>query len=625
MQQALPEDLWFFIIVMALLILAYLWNDRGSSGGKKKRKKRKTPEPEEPETPEEPPDIRIARRGSTTPGEECWIKASFTTGTGEVQSLKAEINGQEVGIRERQGNAFISNPAEVQEGENRLKASIKTDVATKTDSTTFPAGERVPDDEEGPTLLLDYNIVDERNGHVQIEADARRGSAPIVQTAISLSTRDRTVGGNSDNSDYCEFEAEGLPPGNYVIDAVTQDENSLTNEKTETFTLEDTSGPGPGEPTGPEGGGGYSGIPNVFNPQIEASPEINLDVPEEAIHILQDIVGEVDREAPGDVSQEVGMEGYQILMAMHMLQNDLDGDDNRQIVEELERIRESLGQGQVSENDLESSLRAVLHDVFGQDLQDVLEGLEVNGFDEEAIVQAINENNVDLEPLAARLSDIEQAVGQLESQGTDLTDIEQRLDSIEEAVEESGGFDRTAVNPMAMTRDPEESGSGGNKNEESVKDRMAKANTLQHIDQAESALENLKEEQSQIEDDLQDAHATLQDLQNNLHDAIKHENHLDNVLDDNNLKNPNKIKENYQSEIQQIKEDIKAAIKDYRRFEGDVEEISRLVDEEEDGTNQLQRLDEAVGTSIQHVEQLAEKVKEAYGVELDTNPQVNFN
>lgn len=548
MQQALPEDLWFFIIIMALLILAFLWRDTASSGnsrvsrgsggsstsevsgaGKnktsnKEKRKRASNKPDKPETPEEPPDIRIGRRGSTTPGEELWIKAFFTKGTGDIQELKAEINGQNVGLRETDEGSFVSNPEKVQEGENRLKASITTDVATKTDSTTFPAGERVPDDEDGPRLLLNYDKVDEANGHVSIGAEAHAGSAPIAQTAISLSTRDRTVGGNSEKSDYCEFEAEGLPPNEYVIDAVTQDENGLTKEKTETFVIEDMSETDPRRPKGPRGQGGgrtASGIPNIFNPQIEASPEINLDVPDEAVQVLQDIVGEVDEEASEGFSQEVGMEGHQILMAMHMLQNGLNGEDNQQIVEELEAIRESLGHGDVSADALEDSLRSVLHDVFGHDLQDIMEGLNVDGFDEEAIVRAINENSVDMEPLAARLSDIEEAVSQLEGQGANLNDIEARLDSIEEAVEDSGNLDRNAVNPMSMTRDPEESGGEGNKNKQRDLMNMSELDddVAEEVNDLEQAHEKMKKvsrltkqierAESEIDDDIEHIIADL--------------------------------------------------------------------------------------------------------------------
>ena len=647
MQQALPEDLWFFIIIMALLILAYLWNDRGgsgSSGGKKKRKKKKKRRtPDEPEAPEEPPDIRIGRRGSTTPGEECWIKASFTSGTGEIQELKAEINDQEVGIRERQGNTFVSNPAEVQEGENRLKATITTDVATKTDSETFPAGERVPDDEEGPTLQISYEILDESNGHVRIEASAQAGSASISQTAISLSTRDRTVGGNSENGDYCEFEAEGLPPGNYVIDAVTRDENSLTKEKTETFPLEGTTGPGtgpvgPGGGDGPGGGGGQQGMPNIFNPQIEASPEINLDVPEEAISILQDIVGEVQREdASGDVSQEVGMEGYQILMAMHMLQNGLDGEDNQQIVSELERIRENLGQGDVPADTLENSLRSVLHDVFGQDLQDILEGLEVEGFDEEAIVRAINENNVDLEPLAARLSDIEQAVGELESQGTDLTDIEARLDSIEEAVEDTGNIDRGAVNPMAMTRDPEESGSGGNKNEENGNGGMPDniegleheldtdiERQIEHLEGEYNNLRELVQDQGEIETLESHMEHEIEEVTEHLKKARQIEHHLDRLFDEKKNMSDSKFADKLNDDIHRLNGHISKANNviskfrdDFGVFREDVSDLENVVDSMDKVEGQIEQQEEELGQVEQHMENAISQ--------LQSNPDVDMS
>ena len=639
MQQALPEDLWFFIIIMALLILAYLWNDRagsgssGSTGRKKKKKKKK-----KPEDPDEPPDIRIGRRGSTTPGEECSIKASFTQGTGDIQDLEAEINGEDVGIRERRGNTFLSNPAEVQEGENTLKASITTDVGTKTDSKTFPAGQRISDDEEGPTVLVSYEKIDEANGHVRIEAEGHRGSSPVVETAISLSTRERTVGGNSENGDYCEFEAEGLPPGNYVIDAVARDDNNLTNEKTETLTIEDTSGTGPGETTGPGGSGrGSSGMPNIFNPQIEASPEINLDVPEEAISILQDIVGEVDREASGNVSQEVGMEGYQVLMAMHMLQNGLDGEDNQQIVGELERIRESMGSGNVSADSLESSLRSVLHDVFGQDLQDILEGLEVEGFDEEAVARAVRDNNVDLEPLAGRLSDIEQAVRELESQGTDLSDIEARLDTIEEAVEDSGRLDRGAVDPTDMTRDPEESGSADNKNPENGKGGMPDniegleheldtdiQRQIEHLEGEYNNLRELVQDQGEIETLESHMEHEIEEVTEHLKKARQIEHHLDRLFDEKKNMSDSKFAEKLNDDIHRLNGHISKANnviskfrEDFGVFREDVSDLENVVESMDKVEGQIEDQEEELGEVETHMENAINQLQSNPDVDMD--------
>ena len=418
MQQALPEDLWFFIILTALLILAYLWNDRGGEG-----------KPVPPE-PERHPEINILdSRGSKTPGEECWMKVSYNKGTGKLDSLEAKINGESVGIREENDRKFVSNPAQVQEGRNVLKASITTTVGSASDSKTFSGTQKTVDD--GPTVLINHEIVDESNGVVEIEASAEAGTSPVVGTAIKLSRGNKVVTDESRDSDYCRIKPKNLPEGNYVIDAMARDENSLTDEKTETFRLESDR---PEVPRGPGGPG--SGMPGIFNPQIEASPEINLNVPEEALEVLQGIIGDLD--GSGEVSQEVGMEGYQILMAMHMLQQDLDGQDNQAIVNELEMIRQSMDQGQVSAGELESSLRTVLHDVFGQDLQDVLQGLEVNGLDEDAIVQAIRDNEVDTGPLVARLSNIEQAIDQVSSQGGgDFQDLERKLDQIEDAVRDT--------------------------------------------------------------------------------------------------------------------------------------------------------------------------------------------
>ena len=288
MQQALPEDLWFFIILLALLILAYLWNDKAGSSGKKRKRTTTDPDPEpEPTTDpdpgpepgpgggERPPEIHAHihshSRFSEEVGDEFAVKATFDPGDGDVQEKRVEINGREVNIAEQGDGIFVSEPVRVVEGENVGEVSIKTTAGEDMDRTGFEASEGGDggDGREDPSVRAGYEIIDEQKGHVRIEATSIPGSLPIEKTIINISSRGENVGGNVDESENCVFESKGLPHGNYIITAIAQDVEGNTGQYTEPFTLK-MPGAGPSVP-----GGGLPG--GIFNPQIEVSPEININ------------------------------------------------------------------------------------------------------------------------------------------------------------------------------------------------------------------------------------------------------------------------------------------------------------------------------------------------------------
>ena len=289
MQQALPEDLWFFIILLALLILAYLWNDKAGSSGKKRKRTTTDPDPEpEPTTDpdpgpepgpgggERPPEIHAHihshSRFSEEVGDEFAVKATFDPGDGDVQEKRVEINGREVNIAEQGDGIFVSEPVRVVEGENVGEVSIKTTAGEDMDRTGFEASEGGDggDGREDPSVRAGYEIIDEQKGHVRIQATSIPGSLPIEKTIINISSRGENVGGNVDESENCVFESKGLPHGNYIITAIAQDVEGNTGQYTEPFTLK-MPGAGPSVP-----GGGLPG--GIFNPQIEVSPEINIDI-----------------------------------------------------------------------------------------------------------------------------------------------------------------------------------------------------------------------------------------------------------------------------------------------------------------------------------------------------------
>jgi|GEM_PF-1185937 len=279
MQQALPEDLWFFIILLALLILAYLWNDKAASSGTTTPDPEPSPEPDpdpdpapDPTPPERPPEIHAHIQShsqfSEEIGDEFAVRATFDPGDGNVQEKKAKINGTRVEIIEEGEGYFISEAGRVVEGENVAEASIRTTEGQDMDRTGFRASEESDRDEE-PSVRADYEIIDEEERHVRVEAQSFPGEFQVEKTVINISSKGENVGGNVEEGESCVFEGKGLPHGNYIITAIAKDVEGNEGTYTEPFTLKS-----PGSGTNILGGGLPGGI---FNPQIEVSPEININ------------------------------------------------------------------------------------------------------------------------------------------------------------------------------------------------------------------------------------------------------------------------------------------------------------------------------------------------------------
>ena len=297
---------------------------------------------------------------------------------------------------------------------------------------------KIPRNPSPLAVTANYDIVNEVEGNVRIWAEVTEYSHEIDKTRIQF----RPEGAGDDawawqeeegaiRAEIPDEERENLSDGVYEVKASARDvENNRATDTTK-FSLG-------------EGGGGGSrdDFPELVR-IINQNTNNNLgDLggfrgDEEVMAILEQILEQVDASTGDGETGRVGMDAYQLLFALNALGVDLDSSDNQQIVAELQRIREEMGTGGMSGTELENALRTVLHDVFGQDLQSVIEGLDLGGgFDEEAIVQALEDRDIDLTAVTDRLDNIEQAVQQIEAQGGDMSEVEQKLDDIESAVQE---------------------------------------------------------------------------------------------------------------------------------------------------------------------------------------------
>ena len=427
----LPEDLWIWILVLAVIILAFLWKDKISSGSGGGGSSTTTT------TDDDPPSVRMSLvEDKPKKGGTFRLTGGYDSGDATIstKNLKMEYDGEDkpIDLSSWGGGSFSAGPEDVPDADKvTCTIYVSTRYGEDKDIVSFRPTE--PGEPAGPTLNVEVTTKDadesEANGEVKITASPTEGDASIKGTVVDAGgVGQQEKSGSAD----CVFEQDGLPPGDYPFMAATEDRNGKTEEVERTFTI------GVKEKDG--GGGSRGGGPGGFllnNNQNEIINEFN--VPAEMIELLKQIIDQTDQKAGGDVTQEVNMEGYHLLLAMHMLQNDLDSGDNQQVISLLQDINNELQSNQLSADDLENSLRAVLHQVFDQDIEGVLEDLDISGdFDEDRIVQAIQNNDVDIGPLVNRLSNIENAIQQLQNQGGgDFSDIEAKLDQLVTAVKDS--------------------------------------------------------------------------------------------------------------------------------------------------------------------------------------------
>lgn len=519
MAYGLPDNLWIGLLVMAVIILAILWNDKVSKSNGRKRKK----------DDDEGPSVSMRKTGSTTVGEEFALRGSYDPGDGSISDYSLTMNGRDISgkVTSWSGGTFATDTIEVPDVDTvECDVQVSATYGTADDSISFNPSR--PPEPDGPELEVEVDTQNadpgEDNGAVTVRARPTPGDNPIQETQVELP--DFGVSDTSTGNSTASVRQTGIPPGDgYRYIARTTDGETTPVEKTGTFDIEghptgnlrveashEIVDPDTGEvriwaevvsspvevqgttikfrPVGAEDWRGDSSdgdrvqVTEEFSPgtyeyeglavdvnedrdtdrgtfQIEGEgggggsrddyPELvriinqntnnnlgdlgGFQGDEEIMGILEQILEQVDSSGSDGETARVGMDAYQLLFALNALGVDLDSSDNQQIVAELRQIRQQMGGGGMSSDELENALRTVLHDVFGQDLQSVIQGLDLgDGFDEDAIVQAIEDKDIDLSQVTNRLDNIEQAVTQIQSQGGDLGDVEQKLDDIESAV-----------------------------------------------------------------------------------------------------------------------------------------------------------------------------------------------
>ncbi len=384
--------------------------------------------PDEPEGPDLEVDVETQ---DADPGEDngaVTVTARPTPGDNSIQETQVELPDFEVSDTSTGNSTASVRQTGIPSGEGYRYRAETTDGETSSVEKTGTF--RIRGHHEGNLEVeAGHEVVDEENGRVRLWAEVISSPAEIEGTTIKF----RPVGaedwkGDSSDSDRVEVTEE-FSPGTYEYEGLAATSDRQDTDRG-TFQIEGEGG----------GGGSRDDYPELVR-IINQNTNNNLgdlggfQGDEEVMSILEQILEQVDSSGSDSETARVGMDAYQLLFALNALGVDLDSGDNQQIVAELRQIRQQMGGGGMSSDDLESALRTVLHDVFGQDLQSVIQGLDLgDGFDEDAIVQAIEDNDIDLSEVTNRLDNIEQAVTQIQSQGGDLSDVEQKLDDIESAV-----------------------------------------------------------------------------------------------------------------------------------------------------------------------------------------------
>lgn len=315
--------------------------------------------------------------------------------------------------------------------------SYTAETIDSNDLTAEVEGEiTIPRNPSSLAVTANYELINEVGGNVRIWSEVTEYSNEIRETSIHF----RPEGAGEDDwksevsegdirAEISQEDRKNLKDGVYEIRAHAEDVEN--NEATDTATFR----------LGNEGGGGdnpegdYPELVRIIN---QSSSNSLGDIggfrgDEEVMTLLEQILEKVDG-AGGDI-RGPGMDAYQLLFALNSLGVDLDGGDNQHIVDELRMIRQQMDSGGMSQGELENALKNVLNDVFGQDLQSVIQDLDLgNGFDEDKIVQAIENKDIDFSEVTDRLDRLEQTVSQIQGQGGDVSDVEQKLDNIESAV-----------------------------------------------------------------------------------------------------------------------------------------------------------------------------------------------
>ncbi|MFB6241958.1 MAG: hypothetical protein ABEJ36_04100 [Candidatus Nanosalina sp.] len=362
MHNGVPHGLWLPLLLMIVIILALLWNDRmsESSGGSTGT------------TTERDPRIQARHGGSQEVGQSFYVQGSYSLGSASsYNDLSAEINGSTVRV-EAGGGEFRTEEVNVQEGTNEYEVRISTSVGSDTSSGRFAAQEPGPEPEEGPTVRVTDESISEEEGAVELLAQAEPGDSDTEIEAtgfVKVLHQESGYGfqySDPTGSDYLArgssytYQESGLPPGTYHYTAWTIDDNRNTDTYSDSFQIEEVSGPG-GD--GPRRGGGQPLV--IYNPQMLERRAGNL--PDELLQVLEALAESI-KAASGDeeVTVELGEELEGLVAAVESLSDNLSELDVEQLVEELEAIRREIESNEVDLSTLEGQIEELIETVEEQ-------------------------------------------------------------------------------------------------------------------------------------------------------------------------------------------------------------------------------------------------------------------
>jgi hypothetical protein len=360
MAQAYPDGTLIGIIIMAILILAFLWRDKISDSN--------PPEPS-PSPNERDPSIHGHHQGDDEIGESFWVEGSYSTGSADDFDIEANLNGSTVQVEASNGNCRTQ---EVNVGEqNEYRVEITTPVGSDYDEGSFPGQEETPTPpDEEPRVSVTRERVNDEEGAFDLLAEAEPGSAEIQATGFIKMLHVESGRGfdhedRPEESRYLEpgrsfeYTDSGKHPGTYYYTAWTVDAEGRTDTYSDSFTIE-----APGEPIGGGTGRGAGGQPLIiYNPQVLEERAGNL--PPEFIQAIEALAESI-RESSGD--QEVTVELGEELEGLVAAIENLGGDDVdiSQVVAELRNIRQEIEAGAVDLSGLESQIEELIQTVEEQ-------------------------------------------------------------------------------------------------------------------------------------------------------------------------------------------------------------------------------------------------------------------
>lgn len=357
MAQPYPDGTLIGIIIMAILILAFLWRDKISSGGGGGTGGTGGG------TADIGPNIHGHHRGDNEVGGSYRVEGSYSTGSADNFDIEANLNGSRVNVEAANGE-FRTQEVNVGE-QNEYRVEITTNIGSDYDEGSFPGREGSPTSEESPKVSVTRERVDDEQGAFDLVAEAEPGSAEIEATGFVKMLHVESGRGfdyeqNPAQSQYIatgrsfEYSDSGKPPGTYHYTAWTIDAEGRNDTYTDSFTIES-----PSERRGGGFAGGGGGQPLIiYNPQI--LEERAGELPPEFLQAIESLAESIREDGDDEVVVELGQELESLVAAVESLEEELSGQDFEKLVEEIRKLRQEVESGSVNVSSLEVQITEII-------------------------------------------------------------------------------------------------------------------------------------------------------------------------------------------------------------------------------------------------------------------------